>query len=157
MADEVSEQIAQSIYTALQTVTTGNGYTLTVVAVRPTGRDLYTPQDKLAVLQQDDPTRNDEWSVSGNPVADAWDLVYTIDVWRAVDETSTVAMDKLLSNAWADVIKAIMADETHGGIALMTAPQPRVTTYYEGGAFEGVRCELSVTYRTDQNDPTVTR
>ena len=157
MADEVSEQIAAAIFTKLQTVTTANSYTATLVPIRPTGRDLYTPQDLLAVLQQDDPTRNDEWSVSGNPVADAWDLAYVVDVWRAVDETSTVPMDKLLSNIWADVIKAIMTDETHGGIAIMTQPQPRVTTYYEGGAFEGVRCEFNVTYRTDQDDPTVTR
>lgn len=157
MADEVSEQIAQAIFTEVATVTTGNGYTVTLIPNRPTGKDGYTPQDLLAIVEQEDPTENEELNVAGSPNAQGWKTVYTVDVWRAVDESSEVPLDKLLANAWADVVKAVMADDSHGGLAILTTPQARQTIYWEGGAFEGVSCPFEVDFRTNENDPTIAR
>ncbi len=61
-------------------------------------------------------------------------------------------MDQLLNNIEADVQKALMQDDTFGGLAMGSELKPSDYPPPDNG-FEGVTVWIEVVYRVTENDP----
>jgi hypothetical protein len=128
-ADCISSKISANIATTLANITVANGYKATVVTVemeRISERlndDNTTP--RLPLIEICGPAirldRNSVHAVTGSDYAD---IQYVI-VWKELvnDETlSDEPATKLMDNRAADMIKALMADQSRGGYGIETVP-----------------------------------
>lgn len=146
MAYPIVEQISQAIKAKLETITS----TSIVEVVRPTREGGYTAQDSIVVLTQDDPTKDSE---SMNQVQITWIQPYYVDYYAKPSDRSTTPIDTICNQARADIEKALMSDKTWGGLAMDTVIESPEGFVTPDGAFEGVRVNVSVTYRTLETDP----
>jgi hypothetical protein len=154
MATAIVEQIAQAIATQLATITTDNGYALTVSEVlRPTrlGIDV-SPDHYGIVLLAGQRQRETEYDRMGNPPAIAWRQTWSLDLCLRVSDDSTTPIDQLAHAFETEVIQAVFADRTWGGIALDT--QYSGVEYLPAGeAYEGMTLLIDTIYRTEEDDP----
>jgi hypothetical protein len=149
--EPVVEQIAQAIAAKLATITTANGYLLTVSqVVRPnrTGM-LWTPKDLgVAVLQGGaEPT-----ALTGSPLAIEWSQEFSLDLVARVSEASQTPLDQVLNRFESEVVKAVMADPQWGGLAINTE-LVRIDYPPAEGGVEGVTIVVAVHYRVREADP----
>ena len=155
MADyPIKEQIVQAVVAALRMISVANGYqTQGVEVVRPrrTGEQ-FAPADKGIAVIQDTESRETDEDLAGNPPAIAWRLAIACDLVVRLSERDETPMDQVLNLFEADVRKALMQDETFGGLAIRSEPGP---TEYPGPTtgVEGLTVWLDVVYRVAQNDP----
>jgi hypothetical protein len=162
MATPVVEDIAVGLQTAIETITTGNGYEFNIGSVlRPRRKDQYTPDHLTAVIQQEDPEDPDEPLTEGNPAIRHWKQPYTVDVIVNPDQTENRAIDTVINEVRSDVEKAIAVAFASGG-ALVSFQRgfligPPVRFEIEAGGFEGIRMFVFISYATDENDPYTAR
>jgi hypothetical protein len=106
-----------------------------------------TPVNKALVMYQDDP-REDEPEYGFKQ----WIQPFAIDCYIRPSDTDAMAVDTRINALRAEVEKKLREDYTFGGYALdarIRAPEAFLT----GEGFEGVRVNVEVTFRHNENDP----
>jgi len=158
LQDPVLEQIAAAIKTRLETVTTANGYNYSLASViRPPRYGPTTYANLTAVLMQEDPeVMGDDPYLEGNPVRVQFACMFIVYLFHLPSDTSTDAVDTVLNRLAADVTKAVMTDQTFGGLALPTTRvMPQQEFIPSQGAGCGVSVPIEVHYRVSELDPYV--
>ena len=150
----IKEQITAAVATALEAITVANGYQIDVgevVRPRRTGENFAPESYGIAVIQ-DAAERAEIYDEQSNPPIIAWRLAIACDCVLRLSEASDVPMDKALNQFEAAVQKCLMAEQTFGGLAILTDLGP---THYPpaGGGIEGVTVWIYVTYRVSDDDP----
>ena len=150
MATPISEYIAVNIETAINAITTGNGFNQDLVAVRRKRHDFatVTPEDlKVLILQAG------EEEVEPEPVgAQEWIQIYELVALVIDSDTSSDSVETRMSKVRDDIRKKLLADHTRGGYAIDTVMRP-ATPFDDGEGFTGIIVEVAVYYRTDYDDP----
>lgn len=158
-AAPIVEQIAAAIANQLATITAGDDYLTTVAqVVRPSiiGAEGFRPRDLALVLTQDDPIRDTENDSIGNPNAIAWMQPFHVDCYRSA-VAGDGPIDTKVNAIHRDVVAALMADVTWGGLAINTFLMEPERFFTDDHAFDGVRVIIHVQYRVAENDPSVNR
>jgi len=154
MSLPIVEQIAEEIKATVETVTIANGYELDIGdVVRPTRTGITaTPDNYGVILLQLDPARGD-LDNPGNPPALSWRQPFALDLCVRPSDTVTTPIDRLINIFSAEVVKAIMADVTRGGLAIDTHLDELQFMRASDGTYEGVTMFIEVIYRVAENDP----
>lgn len=158
MALPIIEQIIADLVTAIESVTTGNGYAITVAAVHQpaTIADINRtpPVDYTVQLIQDDPIPNPEYGYSSNPPRVGWDQPLQLDLIFRPSDTAATPLQKQLNIFEAELIKAIMADPQRAGLAIDTTVSPSTWWANTDDGTAGKTLTLTISYRHKENDPT---
>ena len=160
MADPVIEQIADTLVSRLQNVTTGNSYAFSVSSVvRPDRNGTPTAADYLVVVEQTNTERNEDLSrASSTGLQIAWNTEFQITCLLRPTDTDTTALDQLGNIALSELTRGIANSSTwytFGTKAIDATFTGQEHFSDESGA--GVRLTLRVTYRTDESDPRTER
>lgn len=147
MPEPVSEQIMQVVKTRLAEYTTTH---------RSTHVATWQPKDLVIVVSQGTITRNEELSCPGNPPAQAWDMEVIVAGLVKPSTEETTAVDTYKNRFWAEIVKAACAGDswhTWGNLAINSVVGS-VEDHTDGnGAFAGVKVGITITFRTDENNP----
>jgi hypothetical protein len=158
MALPILEQIIDHLAATIATVTTGNGYTVTVSAVyRPAtlgdfGRT--PPGDYVVQIIQDDPQEDPEIGYSSNPPRVGWSQPVQLDLLYRPSDGATESLQQRLNIFEAAVIKAIMTDPTRGGLAIDSANAPGKWWVDPALGICSKTIVHTIRYRHKENDPT---
>ena len=166
MPEPIVEQIAEAIEARLLTITTANGYQVSVAGVlRPTqlGIDAVTARHLMVAMAQLDARLDDLKAHPLDATPDGRPLVHWIQPWSIAcfiqtSENATDAADTLLNRLRCSVEKALMVDIGWG-------PTPTTPLAYEtnivgvdlfritAGGFVGASVIVEVSYFTIETDP----
>ncbi len=163
MAEPINEQIVEDIVTAVNTVTMANDYKQDLAAKRPIRGNLEAESSAgngTILVIQDSPEPPEKPYTEGNPPAQHWILpVYLAAYILAPDPDRSGAaaadsdpIDTRINRAEADLIKAIMADPTRGGLATDTKIAA-AERFNDDANFTGVVLTLNVLYAVKETDP----
>lgn len=166
MSLSVCERIARVLVDRLEEVTVANDYTNEIIeVVRRTSAGGYTPADGLCVVHQGEPEGVPELSAPGNPPATAWKQPFNVSVYVMPEDTDETEIHSLINVFSSEVVQAVcdpvatwhnFADAT--STTSLDAELGAITTMYnENNIAVGFTLTVSVTYRTDENNPTVVR
>lgn len=155
MSYPIVEKIAQAIETALEAVTTANGYQVDVAeVVRPKTRGIdRVPAHGGIVLVQEESTSDDNYSAVGNPPAVGKKVTFYVAVIIRISESSDQSFDQASNYFVADITKALMADVHWDGLAIDSKIGVEQPMMAEDNSFEGTAIPFEVIYRTKENDP----
>jgi len=145
------ELIMRNLVSALQGITKQNGFNNTIQAVyrfEQAGNSAKT-QPFIEIMPISELIEQ-----SPNPYATCT-LTVDLDVWvRHIKSEFAESTDALLITLFADVTKAIMADQTFGGYAINTKIKGNYPfESVEGQAYSGITINIEITYRHLLNDP----
>lgn len=161
MAVPIAEQIARKVKLRLQNITVANGYEVTVFGdvVRPPRIWEGSPTNYQIVMAQGPQARNDELSYPANPPVTAYDLPFTIVGELRPSEEDTTPIETLCNTFASDAIKALCTPTASwhnwDGLAIdSTITSVENTNGEEAAAF---KLEMTVTFRTPENDPYTAR
>ena len=166
MSLPVIETIAKHIICRLENIQLKNGYAFNVAAVELLTRDAdtYTPVPLSIVVDLVDETENEAHSCPGNPPAVAYDAQFMVHGYSRQldrdDDLSNVHYGVTRHQMQAAIQKAVTTPvagdwvtwESNALTSSMTSK-----TKFEAPGHDGVTFSLLVTYRTDEDDPTVKR
>ncbi|MFH1385110.1 MAG: hypothetical protein ABIH47_09160 [Candidatus Omnitrophota bacterium] len=146
MADSTRELIFKNIKSILEAITVANGYNndFTSETIQRWQQRGNTTRVVPCIIINAGP---EEYQPAPSPYYTAKLTVY-LDVWQRQQEGDTVPTDTLLNALLADVIKAILVDETRGGNAVDTdivSCVPFETV--EGQPMCGIIVELEIMYQ----------
>ena len=149
MADPIVEQIRAAFKSRLAGVTVAAGYHQTLV-VEPLKRHGNSAAHLTAVIEQgeEDAVGQDESAVQ----RDTWDQMFTCFV-HISNPGDAADFDQLCNLVVADVRKAVMADDTFGGLALYAIQKSAGLFLNEAGEVAGVGVPFTVRYRHKAGDP----
>jgi len=152
MSLAIVEQISAAIETRLETITTDNGYSLSVSeVVRPTRIGGVSPKDKQIVLRQGNWKPPGEQESASNSTTKV--QIYYVTCWVRSSDKATTAVDTEINQLAADVEKALMSDDTFGGLAIMSDLTGGIALESDDGQCEGITLLLEVQYRCRWGDP----
>ena len=162
MPTALPEQIAQTLITRLEAITTGNGYAFTVRSVDRVSRDAreWTPRNLCIGVAQAAEVRNPAMDHEGNPAAIGYQLAFNIHAFvRQSDDATT--QDATTENAMVAAIKQAVAGTTDwhnfGGLSV-DADWGSCQPFISGqGDHAGATLPLFVFYRISETDPFETR
>ncbi len=148
------ERVAQAMKTQLETIKVSNGYENTVNrVVRPRRTsEGNRPQPLDIWMLQDDPERDEENDLAGNPAGIGWIVPFALDCVVRQAEASKLPMDQVINAFIADVQKALMVDITWGELATDTRLRSPEFASSESG-FEGATVWVEVLIRVEETDP----
>lgn len=149
MNTPIIEQIAVALKAEIEAVSTVNEVIRPVI----TGVS-HRPSDHQVVLLAGERVRSEEASVMGNPPVVGWRQTFTADLFIRVSEDDTTPADTLANQFESEVVAGIMADFTHGGLAINTTLQGTEFTS-PSDEYEGVTLLFEVLYRVLETDPSV--
>jgi len=157
MALSILEQIIALIVTAIEGVTTGNGYQVDVTGVyRPStlgGQDRDSPGSYDVQLARGVLVRNEEIDLLGNPPRQGWTVPVEIDCLYRPSSSNTDPIERELDTFWSEVSKAVMTDIQWGGLAIdseLGAPNDWIDMDDGTCGKTGV---LNVHYRVQETNP----
>lgn len=148
MSDSIRETILAALKTALEAITTGNGYNLTIARVdRIRANPINHPQYPSINI----------WEQRGNAEIDPKGYIkHTLDVVLEVwSESGGVDLSQQINKHLADVEKKILSNPTFGVAAV-------IDTYYTGDEVLltngdpiqiGAYCFIQIMYRVNYGDP----
>lgn len=157
MALSIIEQIIAAIQTAVEAVTTGNGYQIDVAGVyRPAtmgGQDRDSPGSYDVQLTRGQTQRNETLDLLGNPPKVGWTVPVQMDCLYRPSSSNTDPIEQVLDTFWSDVTKAVMDDTQWSGLAIDSdlAPPEEWIDMDDGTC--GKTGILQIHYRTPENDP----
>ncbi len=166
MSTSVIELIALEVVRRLEQITIDNDYTFTVCSVVRPNRlgDGYSPEDTMVVLRQGDSVRNLDASHPGNPPAIAYGVTFEIE---CIVRTSDFAPDEYnteQNERGSQIVKALINEATDTGLwytfegnAILAEIGDVKQFIVTEGDHNGVTIDLSVLYRTSENDPYTVR
>jgi hypothetical protein len=114
----------------------------------------FSPANKQVVIVQQDPTTNEDYSCHGNPPAQAFTIPYQIVCIARQTETSSEALDSVLSDFAAGAIKTMTTPTAWyqwGGEAIDSKITGMEKNVLDGYATQNIL--LEVIFRTDENNP----
>ncbi len=154
MAYPVVELVAQAMKAQLETIKISNGYENDVNrVVRPRRTSEGNKPQPLDIwMLQDDPERDEDNDLAGNPAGIGWITPYALDCVIRQSEKSNLPMDQVINSFVADVQKALMVDITWGGLATDTRLRAPEFASSES-VFEGVTVWVEVLIRVEENNP----
>lgn len=119
MTDSVKEQIVKHLVARLATITTANGYANTIASVqRYSLHGLSVASVPVLYVNQGEDLVQSEKRTFPN----VWrSLELFIAVITRTDDSESRSGDEVLTSLCSDVERCVMADGTHGGLALKTA------------------------------------
>lgn len=154
----LSEQIDLSILAAVERVTTGNGFQITLSnVVRWDPDNPPAPADLLAIVsfEVDEPAADKDTPHDETPIGhEQWNRHYSINVYLAKlpdDQTGWPTWRNIVT---AEIQKAVATDRTRGGLAgvidtYIHGPRP----FQDANDATGITIDVEVRYRTAENDP----
>jgi hypothetical protein len=145
----ILESIAENIKTIVAGITIANGYQQDLVCLRPKRAfflDAVT-QDNTVILAQDAPAKVDA-SAFG---CQEWIQPFSLVAILMDSDAATTPIDTRLNQVRSDIEKAILADTTHGGLAIDTIIEP--PAYFAENQMTGIEVKINVHYRTKYDDP----
>lgn len=149
MSTPIVEYISENILTAINAITTGNGFNQTLVAQRPK-RMLFLDEawDDLTVIVEQANESVTTIIMNAREVTQSYEI--SAIVISSDDASATI--DTRLNQVDADIKKKLMADNTRGGYAIDTEIQASEKfTYNE--SFSGIIINVDVKYRIKIDDP----
>ncbi|GAH76077.1 unnamed protein product [marine sediment metagenome] len=150
MATPITESIAENIKTAINLITTANGFNQDLSAIRRRRLDFSDclPEDlKVLIIQTEDELPEQE-AVGANE----WLQVYFLEAFVIDSDTATASIETRMSQVRDDIRKKLTEDTTRGGYAIDTILRA-ATPFDDGEGFTGIELEIAVHYRTQWNDP----
>lgn len=162
--DPICERISQAIAAAVSTVTVANGYQQDLALQGDGTRchrpatvgdfDRDPPGQYAAQLIEEPPARQDEGDGDrGDNLRALWSQTFNVDVFYHPSDAATAPVMQVLARLWADVVKAVMLDPQHGGLAERTeAAGPQFEMAVNSGAIYAT-APFEVFYRADVDDP----
>lgn len=153
MSTPIVELIAVAIETAINAITTGNGFNQDLVAVRGNRIDLGDVGDDLSCIVIQDPNpRLAPDTLQDNEHAITWIQPFAVQAIVIDSDDSEAAIGTRLNTVRSDIEKKIFTDPTISGTCWNTAPlDPEYII--EGPANSGVIVNFEVMYRVKLNDP----
>ena len=151
MAEPIKEQILDNLKTALEAITTDNGYYNTLAKVERWEQD---GNDKESIPCLFIHTGNE--SPENHPSMTSWrTLTVHLELWTIHDKTVFAdSTDELLNRFSCDIETAVMADDQRGGLALSTdVANIDLFETVEGQPFCGVIVTLEIKYKHKVGDP----
>lgn len=144
------EHIALNIETAINAITTGNGFNQTLVAVRPKRNDFsdIIPEDGKVLIWEADEERPEEEAIS----TQQWVQLFTLMAFVIDSDETVTSIDTRLNQVRADIQKKLREDITRGGYAFETEILPSAK-FDDGQGFTGIAVNIAVHYRTNDDDP----
>lgn len=157
MAIPIIEQIMSQVVTALEGITTANGYETDVAEVyRPKtilGYETVPNKSFSVQLVSGDPIRNQENDLMGNPPRIAWNQPVEMNlIYRPSDE-ATDSIELVLNKFWADAIKALFVDPYWSQLAYDTEITDPQWLYSQTDGFVGINAVVIIQYRHKENNP----
>ena len=150
MADSIIEQIVAAIKTGLEGITIAGGYNQTIVeVVRPTRLGGFKPRDLLIVMDQQDPTLDEE----APHMFIQWIQPIAISVFVISSDTSTAAIDTRINTVRSDIEKCLRVDPTWSQLAIDTRISAALYFPENEGGYSGITIIADVIYRTLEDDP----
>lgn len=150
MSDPIVDKIAQDLEARINEITTENGFSENLIALRPKRLDFenVTPTDKTVLIEQADETKPEEQPYS------AIEWIQPFILWALVisSDKSTESINKRINRVRADIQKKLREDVTRGGNAIDTILLPSAI-FDDGEGFSGVAVAIAVQYRVNENDP----
>lgn len=153
----VVDRISDVLFRRLQLLTAGYSvFTPVVEVIRPTRMGGFTPQHLQIVLTMGDKARNTELDCPGNPPAIAWDQTFNIRCHVMPSERDTTRVDEIVNAFAADVMQVVCDAgsqwHTFDGLAIESQWQD-MQDIDADGSFVGVNVPITITFRTDENNP----
>ena len=149
MSTPIIEYIAANIPTAINAVTTGNGFNQTLTAVRRARIDWQdiTPADsKVLISQEDDETNLETQNITTQLIQR---FVLGVLVLKSKDDETE--LDTYRNRVKCDIWKKLLEDRTRGGYAFNTIITG--SSKLEEGELIGIEINVEVHYRILTNDP----
>lgn len=148
----IKELIAEDIKLKIIEITEGNGFNYTLSAVRPKRSDFLNSAwaDKMVIVNQ---TGEIEMTSAG--LTKQRDMQFVLTCIYTGSDESVVPLGTPLNRIAADIEKKLMEDPTRGGNAIDTVVHGSVPKYDSKAGVTGQFIEVSVHYRTKDDDPYV--
>lgn len=154
MANAVKEDVARAIKAVLLLINGTAPQTFTAAVVRPSRMDNVTPADSLLVLSQSEDDRVLGFT-DGNVCWRDIAVVYSIDCFCFPNPDSNAdAIDMTRNEREADIIIALMADPSLGGLVFKTS-RCIETQWWDYTEFCGFTVRFEAHIRHKDNDPRV--
>ena len=147
MTEPVSEQLLAKVQTRVAAALTS--YRSTRVAT-------WIPEDEACSVYFGGLTPNPEISCPGNPPAQGWTLSASVAGICKPSDKDTTPIDTYKQRIAADIIKAVTNASTwHNwdGLAVNTELGEVSDVTGNDGSWQGIAVQLSVHFRTDEDDP----
>lgn len=144
------EHIALNIKSAIDLITTANGFNQDLTAVRPKRNDWKdepAEDNKVLIWQLDEKEPEAEGMGSQQWIQPFSLIAYVID-----SDTASASIDTRINQVRADIQKKLCEDVTRGGYAFDTAILP-CAKFVDGEGFSGIEVIIEVHYRTEEDDP----
>ena len=151
MSEPVVERIMAEVRTRMATFAT---------SFRSTRVATWQPKDMQINVYQGTINPNPEASCPGNPPAQGWDLEAIVAGMVKPSDFDTTPIDTFKNRMWSGIVTAATnAALWHqwSGLAINTTIGPVEEYTDETGAIAGVMVRFFITFRTDENNPTVAR
>lgn len=152
--EPVVERIALELVERLETISPDAGYNYAPARVLRPKREGYSPEHLLIVLDQGDPTIQQE--VEGNPFRYEWVQPFHLGLFVKPTDDDTEPIAAVVNKFRSDVEKAICTPanwENFDGLAIDAhwSSPARFTT--DDGSYDGILLQLDITYRVAPGDP----
>jgi hypothetical protein len=146
----VIEYIAANIETTINAITTGNGYSQTLIAGRVNAEDFasVSPENgKVLIVQTDEDLPERQAPLSRDTFQ-----TFILVAFVIVSEDAAGSIDTLRNRVKADITKAMMAVPTRGNYAIDT--EIFETDFFKDDqGITGLAIPMRVRYRTKHDDP----
>lgn len=150
MATPIIESIAENIKTSISAITTANGYNQNLTGIRPKRSDFNNAawNNYDVIVSQVEAEEG-----QGGAFTKEWQQFFMLTCIVIDSDTETESIDTNCNKVAADIEKKLLADITRGGLAIDTNVHAKVPFKDEQSAISGIAVQISVTYRTQENDP----
>ena len=156
----IVERIAVEIFDRLKRLEAGRDDSIQLSEViRPKRLGGWTPKHLQVVITQENPERNDELSLIGNPPAVAYDQQYNLRCHVMPSELDPTPVEEWTNLMTSEIIRTITSYNlwhTMGGLAIDTQIR-QIENVDSDGSFDGANVPLIVTYRVSETDPFTVR
>lgn len=152
MADSIREQVIKNLVAAIKTVKTANGY-INNIPDANVERGKTTPVDYSQVpavflFESDEEIIDREY---GSSVRAEHELMVDLEIWQ---KNENDLLPEAINQIEAEVIKAIMADQTLGGLAITVEKKGSTAFFIEGEKVLGGRImTIGIRYICREIDP----
>jgi len=153
MATPIIELISENIKTAINEITTANGYNQTLAGYRSKRIDFsdFRPENhKVLIVQADE---DDADQVVQDGVAKEWAQPYMLLAIVVDSDAATTSIDTRINQVRADIQKKLMVDPTRGGYAIDTVLLPGEKIPENDLGYSGIVVNIVVNYRVKIEDP----
>lgn len=157
MADPIIEQVAAAVKTAVETVTTANGYTYTICEVTRETKAGWNPRHLSALVSQD--FTEETFYEAGNGTLLTYPVVFSVIVAVMPPDDDQTSLDRYLNFLMADITKAVTENwdvktpGTIGGLVYTWSVLAPIKFTPDAGGFDGIACNFIARIRVEETDP----